>query len=99
MKKNLLPLLLSAALAFAAACGKTDIRIAEETTRTADIFPDYRDVTIPCNIAPLNFSYQGKEECRLIVSGTDGETQLEAEDGLIGSPRSLAGKWLTSSHL
>lgn len=86
MKKNLLPLLLSAALAFAAACGKTDIRIAEETTRTADIFPDYRDVTIPCNIAPLNFSYQGKEECRLIVSGADGETQLEAEDGLIVFP-------------
>ena len=34
----------------------------------------------------MNFSYQGKEECRLIVSGTDGETQLEAEDGLIVFP-------------
>lgn len=25
-----------------------------------DIYPDYRDVTVPCNIAPLNFMYSGR---------------------------------------
>lgn len=89
MKKNLLLLLLSVPLAFGTACGKTNIWIAEETGGIADIFPDYRDVTIPCNIAPLNFSYQGKEECRLIISGADGETQLEAKDGLVVFPPSF----------
>lgn len=25
----------------------------------AEVYPDYRDVTVPCNIAPLNFFYSG----------------------------------------
>lgn len=86
MKKIFFALSLSAVLIFGTACGKKDIRIAEETSVIPDIFPDYRDVTIPCNIAPLNFSYLGKEECRLIVSGTDGETLLEADGGLVSFP-------------
>ena len=41
------------------ACGRPyDVRPAGEgTDRTAFLFPDYQDVTIPCNIAPLNFYY------------------------------------------
>ena len=31
------------------------------STVTGPIYPDYADVTIPCNIAPLNFSYVGLE--------------------------------------
>ena len=40
-------------------CGRTpDVRpTGEGTDRTTFIFPDYQEVTIPCNIAPLNFYY------------------------------------------
>ena len=55
--------ILLACLAFLAlllsACGRPyDIRPSGEgTDRTAFLFPDYQDVTIPCNLAPLNFYY------------------------------------------
>ena len=35
----------------------------------APIEPDYAGVTVPCNIAPLDFSYLGDEPCRLQVGG------------------------------
>lgn len=40
-------------------CGRSyDVRPAGPgTDRTSLLFPDYQDVTIPCNIAPLNFYY------------------------------------------
>ena len=28
---------------------------AEETEGEIEIFPDYKEVAVPCNIAPLNF--------------------------------------------
>lgn len=38
--------------------GRADVRPwGPFTDRTSMIFPDYQDVTIPCNIAPLNFYY------------------------------------------
>ncbi len=36
----------------------------DTVTKQPMIFPDYKDVTVPCNIAPLNFAVnEGKEEC------------------------------------
>ena len=61
MKRNkaiqLLFVLLLALLPLA--CGRPfDVRPAGSgTDRTTEIYPDYQDVTIPCNIAPLNFYY------------------------------------------
>lgn len=49
----------------------------EESTEQPEIFPDYRDVTVPVNIAPLNFmienarrieaeiSFEGKSLCKI----------------------------------
>ncbi len=67
-----------------AACGKAsfDVPTSYETREEqAEIYPDYRDVTIPVNIAPLNFmtegteglvvSLQGDKGKPLIASGTD----------------------------
>ena len=34
-----------------------------------EIFPDYRGVTVPDNIAPLDFDYSGNLTSRLIVNG------------------------------
>ena len=39
-------------------CCRPDVRpVGDRTDRTTMIFPDYQNVTIPCNIAPLNFYY------------------------------------------
>lgn len=35
------------------------------------IYPDYRDVTVPCNIAPLNFHYTGVRYARTTFSAGD----------------------------
>ena len=50
------------------------------------IFPDYTDVTIPCNIAPLNFRLQ--EAAPAILSLSVGEEQLRvaASDGSFSIP-------------
>ena len=39
----------------------------------ADIYPDYSDVTIPCNIAPLNFRIEGASRIFVKAKGTSGE--------------------------
>ncbi len=59
-----------------------NIKITGHIANYPKIFPDYINVTIPPNIAPLNFSYLGNEKCRLIVEGKDGETQIKGDDGL-----------------
>ena len=43
--------------------------------RQPDIFPDYRDVTIPVNIAPLNYDLVEKdvEKALTVVSIVDGD--------------------------
>lgn len=41
-----------------------------ELTDTADIYPDYRDVTIPPNIAPLNFMVRDAEADAFVVEWT-----------------------------
>lgn len=71
------------------ACGKTDLRISKELGEAPPVFPDYRDVTIPCNIAPLNFSYKGDEACCLLVEGVDGEIRIDGSEGLFSFPASL----------
>ena len=50
------------------------------------IYPDYAGVTVPCNIAPLNFSYLGDEPCAVLI---DGMT-IKAKDGLVSFPQA---KW------
>lgn len=49
------------------------------------IFPDYTEVTIPANIAPLRFALADREHdaiCTLIIEGSDIEPWVEAaEDG------------------
>lgn len=63
------PVILTAMIAIAAglaSCGR-DIVVTGSITGQPDIYPDYRDVTVPENIAPLNFTYNGDEECALLV--------------------------------
>lgn len=71
--KRILYMLLAAVLA--AACGGrrlTYIQVSAE----APVFPDYRDITIPCNIAPLNFRIDGADRITVLVKGR-GEWRYE----------------------
>lgn len=49
----------------------------EETNCMPSIYPDYCDVTVPCNIAPLNFMLPAEEysECVARFSTPDGKQQ------------------------
>jgi len=57
------------------ACGN---REAKETVNAQpEIFPDYRGVTIPVNIAPMNFGIEDAEHMQVVLKNAQGET-LEA---------------------
>ena len=50
--------------------------ISGDIAQQPDIFPDYTDVTIPCNIAPMNFQVISRE-------GSDWMAEVTAEDETI----------------
>ena len=54
------------------------------------MFPDYSDVTIPCNIAPLNFRVGGAGKILVTVKGSVGEYKFTGRKGLVKFP---VGKW------
>ena len=73
---------------------------AQATTQPAAVFPDYRDVVIPPNIAPLNFQVnQPAEEIVVQVAGKRG-TPLVAAAGEAGKLRfdSLEWRRLLNDH-
>lgn len=57
-------------------CGcSSKIDITGQLESVPDIFPDYKDVTVPANVAPLNFEV-------LDTMGRDWMLMIEAEDGV-----------------
>ena len=60
------------------ACGRSfDGRPAGPgTDRTAPVFPDYREVTVPCNIAPLNFYYTDPASSRFVTTFSAGSVSV-----------------------
>ena len=60
-----------------------EIQVDVQLHEAADIFPDYQDVTIPCNIAPMCFQLNGAEgvETQLIIKGEKTIVQVKGEDG------------------
>ena len=65
-----------------ASCSTPDITVSRMLGTQAEIFPDYKDIIIPCNIAPMNFNVLTEGEHQLIIEGTSTELQVAAEDGL-----------------
>ena len=58
-------------IALMVSCSKSDVQIAKSLNKEIAIYPDYKDVTIPVNIAPLNFSIADSSEhcpCLLYTS-------------------------------
>lgn len=74
-------LILTAALMLAA-CSGGDIKVSKSTNQEPQIYPDYKGVTVPPNIAPLDFNYLGPEKACLIIEGKGGEEQIKADKGL-----------------
>lgn len=60
--------LLVAVIAFASSCGGKYGDCAESSAGLPPIFPDYTGVTVPPNIAPLNFEIKGAEHIKAIIS-------------------------------
>jgi len=50
------------------------VDVARQTDTEAGIMPDYRDVTVPPNIAPLNFQTSLGGNTALIIRGANGES-------------------------
>lgn len=90
MNRNMLKPLYSIAVLAAltlASCNPR-VEISGETGAAPEIFPDYSGITVPKNIAPLNFNYLGEEDAALIVRGEGAERLLKARGGLFKfSPR------------
>ena len=67
--------LLVAALLLLCACGRrAEVRpVGEGTDRPSLMYPDYRDVTVPCNLAPLNFYYTAPGRGRFATTFSAGD--------------------------
>lgn len=53
----------------------------KESTAFPDIYPDYRGVTVPCNIAPLNFLLRDSCEALYVTAAVDGMEIKSHEKG------------------
>lgn len=71
------------------ACGENEVQLSGRLDEDPVLFPDYKNVTIPYNIAPLNFSYMGKEVCCLLVEGAGNEIRIKGKNGLFSFSRSI----------
>lgn len=65
-------------------CQTDKLQVPHHYTNTKEqvrIYPDYTDITIPSNIAPLNFSIQSDaDEYLVALYGEDGESVLAESD-------------------
>lgn len=78
MKRHLILILLTVFLA--TSCGDVS------NSGFTGLFPDYTDVTIPCNIAPLNFRVGGTGRIVVQVKGRSGEYEFKGRKGLVRFP-------------
>ena len=84
-------LLYTTILLLAASC-QGDIQVDQQLKGEAKIFPDYKDVTAPSNIAPLNFQLLDAEgqATQLIIEGGGQSFQVKGNDGVFDIPEK---KW------
>lgn len=67
------------------------VQINNKLSEKPVINPDYTDVTVPANIAPLNFSLTTPyEDARAVLSSADQKIEVKAKGGQFVIP---ASKW------
>ncbi len=65
-----------------ASCSSAPEGEIQQTKRKAKIYPDYSDLVIPQNIAPLNFFVEESgEEFYMKLTSAGGEYELDSKDG------------------
>jgi len=94
-RRNHFPIILSILLSsiFLGSCSD-DISRSKKINQNAIICPDYAGITIPCNIAPLNFVVREPADKYVAVYCISGKEvfRLSSGDGVISVP---SGKWET----
>ena len=90
IRQTLTGLLLLSSLILQTGCSSWKSQL-EQADHQPEIFPDYKDITVPCNIAPLNFMIEGADHIQATVTA-DGEQMLKVagKDGVISFPQK---KW------
>ncbi|MDR0994711.1 MAG: hypothetical protein LBL81_00285 [Tannerella sp.] len=75
-------------LPFLCACGRIKLpETVAEAHRKAEMFPDYAGVTVPPNIAPLDFAIAGRTESLAFFAGKSGKPlRVEAPEGAFRIP-------------
>ena len=73
--KGILPLFLLAFLPLLVACGHKVPENFWEKDELPSIYPDYTDVTVPVNIAPLTFQIDGKAD-DVVARLTAGDVEI-----------------------
>lgn len=76
-----LSLVLAWAVALLLAACSEPIRVSGHCDVVPQLVPDYADVTIPCNIAPLSFGVEGMEEAALVIAGRNDSICFTTQDG------------------
>lgn len=80
------PILLSLGVLLLAACGQKHPSLPETFTQKdakPAIYPDYKDVTVPVNIAPLNFLVDSVEDVIALVEYPAGKQTFGGEDNKV----------------
>jgi dipeptidyl aminopeptidase/acylaminoacyl peptidase len=82
----------AAAVAIGFRRGAESFRPYTEAHRPAATYPDYRDIVIPHNLAPLNLKVleSGRRFCMRLSAGTGAPVELFSTDGSMQIP---AGEW------
>lgn len=75
-------------IALLASCGKGDIQVSKQLDKDIAITPDYKEVTIPQNIAPMNFQTSLENPTCLLIEGNGGKLTVHAKDGVFQIPAS-----------
>lgn len=89
--KRLLFICTLMSLFFCSSCIERTIVVEQQLNEEASIYPDYKEVTIPANIAPLNISLINLNDAQLILEGESGESfQIASEKGFFDIPQA---KW------
>ena len=86
-QKNILNSTLAGLLLFAS-CAQTHEN-AEQVNHLPNMYPDYVDVTIPVNIAPLNFEIRNKHLCNIeTILTIEGADKNDADNTLTATSNS-----------
>ena len=79
------------ALAFMLACGSHPEGVKDKVDAMPPIFPDYVGVTVPVNIAPLNFMIEGVEHLEAVFMRDGAELlAVKSRKGVVDIP---IAKW------